>query len=68
MVSYLKTVRITKKTYQKFNSHVSVTDYFGPELTEESTLILTVTNATTAKDKLLSDLMMTMWTNFAKSG
>ena len=42
-----------------------VTEYYGSEAPELEEAYL---NATTAKDKPFSDLMMTMWTNFAKSG
>ncbi|XP_067946486.1 carboxylesterase 3B-like [Watersipora subatra] len=43
-------------------------EYFGPELTEEAAAIYPFFNSTTAEDKPLADTMMTMWTNFAKTG
>ena len=43
-------------------------EYFGPEYTKEAQYLLSIMNITTEEDKPLTDLMMTMWTNFAKSG
>ncbi|XP_067937750.1 acetylcholinesterase-like [Watersipora subatra] len=44
-------------------------DFFSPDaVNEDYTLSRRYFNSTTAKDKPLADTMMTMWTNFAKTG
>ncbi|XP_067946461.1 acetylcholinesterase-like [Watersipora subatra] len=43
-------------------------EYFGPGLTEEAAVYFPFFNSTTAEDKPLSNAMMTMWTNFARTG
>ena len=43
-------------------------EYYGPNITKDIEQFYEFLRGTTAEDEPLTDLMMTLWTNFAKSG